>query len=125
MTTKQSHTTWLVILAVGVIVVMTSIVLIVMVREHIIDIAKQSDDTSNSQSKEADSQTYATNNEVQAQAIEQKNPTLCEQITGPTSVSFPLPTANNGVQNTTRIFDQAESITRCQTQAKAGTNFVY
>lgn len=125
MTVKKSQSTWLVAVIVGAIVVMTCIVLIVLLREHIINISTRSNTTSNTQLEDSNAQTFAANNAIQAQAIEQKDPALCTQISGPTSVSFSLPTPDNGVQNTTRTFDQAESIARCQTQAKAGTPFVY
>lgn len=125
MTTTNSRSSWLVATIVGAIVLMASIVLVVMFRDHMVNVATQKNSTTNTQSTHANAEVYAANNAIQAQAIKEKDPALCAQITGPTSVSFPLPTPDNGVQTSTRTFDMAESITRCQTQAKAGSAFVY
>ena len=64
--------------------------------------------------------TTEKNNAIQNQAIQEKNPSLCDQISGETSVSMPLPGGNK-----VKTYDEATSKQRCKQQAEAGQPFVY
>lgn len=64
--------------------------------------------------------TTEQNNAIQAQAIAQQNPSICDQIKGETSVSMPLPGGNK-----LQTYDEVTSKQRCRAQATAGQPYVY
>ena len=68
----------------------------------------------------SDTNSIDQNNAIQAEAIEQKDSSLCDNISGETSASIPLPSGNK-----LQTFDEAESKQRCKTQATAGQPYVY
>lgn len=64
--------------------------------------------------------TIEQNNAIVDQAIQQKDPAVCDQINGETSVNMPLPGGNK-----VQTYDEATSKQRCKQQAEAGQPYVY
>lgn len=74
----------------------------------------------NTSSSETTKNTIEQNNAIVDQAIQQKDPALCDQINGETSVNMPLPGGNK-----VQTYDEATSKQRCKQQAEAGQPYVY
>ncbi len=71
-------------------------------------------------SSEITTNTIEQNNAIVDLAIQQKDPALCDQINGETSVNMPLPGGNK-----VQTYDEATSKQRCKQQAEAGQPYVY
>lgn len=67
----------------------------------------------------------AANLAITQKAIEQKDPSLCSQISGSTTETYPLPPINGKPQTGSSTFNQSEYQQRCIAQAKAGQPYVY
>jgi len=77
-------------------------------------------DSSYTNYSESTPNTIEQNNAIVDQAIQQKDPALCDQINGETSVNIPLPGGNK-----VQTYDEATSKQRCKQQAEAGQPYVY
>ncbi len=67
---------------------------------------------------------YEQNSKIEQDAINQKNPNICDQIVGATQDTYSLP-GPNGVQTVHATYNQNQSRARCKAQAKTGQNYVY